>query len=69
MLAIADKREMVEIRHKLNAQRQILRDRIEYNENVKKDYVQGIDAIIKENPENKEEILKIVESYQIGGEE
>ena len=69
VLAIADKREMVEIRHKLNAQRQILRDRIEYNENVKKDYVQGIDAIIKENPENKEEILKIVESYQIRGEE
>ncbi len=69
VLAIADKREMVEIRHKLNAQRQILRDRIEYNENVKKDYVAGIDAILKENPENKEEILKIVESYQIVREE
>ena len=69
VLAITDKREMVEIRHKLNAQRQILRDRIEYNENVKKDYVQSIDAILKENPENKEEILKIVESYQIEKEE
>lgn len=66
VLAIVDNREMVEIRHKLNAQRQILRDRIEYNENVKKDFVESIDEILRGNPENKEEILKIVESFNKG---
>lgn len=66
VLAIVDSREMVEIRHKLNAQRQILRDRIEYNENAKKDFVESIDEVLRENPENKEELLKIVESYNQG---
>lgn len=63
VLAIVDSREMVEIRHKLNTQRQILRERIEYNENVKNDFLQSIDEVIKENPERKEELLKIVEDY------
>ncbi len=63
VLAIADKREMVEIRHKLNGQRQILREQIEYNERVKQDFVESIDGILRENPENREEILKIVESF------
>ncbi len=62
-LAIADDREMVEIRHKLNSQRQILRERIEYNEKTKNDFLKNINAVIEENPENKEELLKIVEEY------
>lgn len=62
-LAIADSREMVEIRHKLNSQRQILRERIEYNEKVKNDYLQNINKVMQENPENKDELLKIVEEY------
>lgn len=62
-LAIADSREMVEIRHKLNTQRQILRERVAYNEKVKNDYLQNINTVMKENPENKEELLKIVEGY------
>lgn len=68
-IAIADSREMVEIRHKLNAQRQILRERIEYNDKVKNDFLQNINMVIKENPENKEELLQIVQEYIGKGEE
>ena len=64
VLAIIDNREMVEIRHKLNTRRQLLRERIEYNETVKKEFVESIDGILQENPENKEELLKIVGQYQ-----
>jgi hypothetical protein len=63
VLAIADDREMVEIRHKLNTRRQLLREQVEYNENIKKNFVAGIDEILQENPVNKEEILKIVEKF------
>ena len=68
-IAIADSREMVEIRHKLNSQRQILRERIEYNEKVKNDFLQNINIVIRENPENKEELLQIVQEYIGKGEE
>lgn len=63
VLAIVDEREMVEIRHKLNTRRQLLRERVEYNENVKKDFVESIDSILRDNPDNREEILQIVESF------
>lgn len=66
--AILDNREMVEIRHKLNTQRQLLRERIEYNETVKKEFVESIDGLLQENPENKEILLKIVEQYRTAEE-
>lgn len=62
-IAIVDNREMVEIRHKLNTRRQLLRERIEYNEGVKADYVAGIDALMEEHPEFRKDIMKIVEQY------
>lgn len=64
VLAIVDNREMVEIRHKLNTRRQILRERVEYNEGVKKGFVESIDELLRENPDNKQELLAIVKSYQ-----
>lgn len=66
VLAIVDEREMVEIRHKLNTRRQLLRERVEYNENVKKGFVKSIDDILKENPENKEELINVVKDFQKG---
>lgn len=63
VLAIVDDREMVEIRHKLNTRRQLLRERIEYNENIKADCVKQIDDLVAQQPEHKEEILRIVEQY------
>ena len=66
VLAIVDNREMVEIRHELNTRRQILRERIEYNEKVKSDCVKQIDKLVAQHPEHKDEILKIVEQYNDG---
>lgn len=63
VLAIVDDREMVEIRHELNSRRQILRERIDYNEKIKEDSVKQIDKLVAEEPEHKEEILEIVERY------
>ena len=65
VLAIIDPREMVEIRHGLNAQRQRLRERIEYNEEVKKEFIQSIDRLLQQNAENKEELLSIVQGYSL----
>ena len=65
VLAIIDPREMVEIRHGLNVQRQRLRERIEYNEEVKKEFIQSIDRLLQENAENKEELLSIVQGYSL----
>ncbi len=62
-LAIVDSREMVEIRHKLNGQRQKLREQIEYNEGVKNGFLAEIDTLIKENPDNRKEILAVVEAW------
>lgn len=60
-IAIIDNREMVEIRHKLNSRRQLLRSRIEYNENVKQEFLHAIDDLIRENPESRDKLMKIVE--------
>lgn len=68
-LAIVDSREMVEIRHKLNTQRQKLREQIAYNEDVKKEFVLNINELLQENPENKQEILDIVAAHSNQGEE
>ncbi|MDD7403313.1 MAG: hypothetical protein SO170_03730 [Butyribacter sp.] len=63
VLALVDSREMVEIRHDLNSRRQKLRERITYNEDVKKELVMGINEVLQENPESKEEFLEIVAAY------
>lgn len=68
VLAIMDDREMVEIRHRLNGQRQKLRQQISYNENVKKGFVEEIDHMIAEHPENKKEIMEVVETYSLSEE-
>ncbi|MCD7825805.1 MAG: hypothetical protein LUH14_07595 [Clostridiaceae bacterium] len=69
VLALVDDREMVEIRHKLNGQRQQLREQIEYNEGVKKGILEEVDTLIKENPDNRKEILDVVEAWTKGGQE
>lgn len=62
-LAIIDDREMVEIRHRLNTQRQILREQIEYNEGIKQEFVRSIEEVMEQAPESREELLGIVKSY------
>ena len=38
---------------------------IEYNEEVKKEFIQSIDRLLQENAENKEELLSIVQGYSL----
>lgn len=63
VIAITDDREMVEIRHRLNGQRQKLREQIAYNQNVQRGLVEEIDHMIAEHPENKKEIMEVVKPY------
>lgn len=63
VIALVDDREMVEIRHTLNQRRQLLRERIEYNENIKRKLLSDIDELLKKNPENREGLLEIVQRF------
>lgn len=64
-IAIVDEREMVEIRHELNSQRQKLRERIEYNGQIKTGLVKQIDDVIRKNPEMQKELYGIVKEYSV----
>lgn len=64
-MAIVDEKEMVEIRHMLNQGRQKMRERIEYNENVRADTVKQIDELIRQYPEQQEELFGIVKKYSV----
>lgn len=63
--AILDKREMVEIRHKLIIQRQSLRRRMDYNREVVAANAQGeIKDLVDKYPKYAKEILSIVNEYE-----
>lgn len=63
--AILDRREMVEIRHKLIIQRQSLRRRIEYNKDVVAAKAQDeIKDLVDKYPKYAREILAIVSEYE-----
>lgn len=63
--AILDRREMVEIRHKLIIQRQSLRRRIEYNKDVVASKAQEeIKDLVEKYPKYAKEILGIVSEYE-----
>lgn len=63
--AILDKREMVEIRHKLIIQRQSLRRRMDYNKEVIANNAQNeIKDLVDKYPKYAKEILDIVGEYE-----
>ncbi len=64
-VAIIDKKEMVEIRHRLNVRRQKLRDRIDYNNKLKMETVAKVQSVLEQKPEAKEEIMEVLRGYQI----
>lgn len=64
--AILDKREMVEIRHELNQRRQKLREQVEYNITTKKNLLARIERLIRNNPEQREDLLKVVREFNEG---
>ena len=63
--AVIDKKEMVEIRHRLNVRRQKLRDRIDYNSKIKMETLVKIQNVLEQKPELKEEMIEILHRYQI----
>lgn len=64
-VAIIDKKEMVEVRHRLNVRRQKLRDRIDYNNKLKENSLEEIKGILTSNPELKPEVTKLLRTYRI----
>ena len=63
--ALLDQKEMVEIRHRLNVRRQKLRDRIDYNNQVKLEALVEIQKILEQKPELKEEVISILQEYEM----
>ena len=58
-----DPKEMVEIRHELNQRRQMLRERIENNEQLKENIIKQLDYIINESPQIRDELIQIVKDF------
>lgn len=64
-IAIIDQKEMVEVRHRLNVRRQKLRERIDYNNQVKERSLREIKDLLKKKPNIKQEVVNILGTYQI----
>ena len=62
-VAIVDPKEMVEIRHELNQRRQLLRERIENNEQLKENIIKQLDYVINESPQIRDELIQIVKDF------
>lgn len=62
--AVADKREMVELRHELVARRQGLRKRISYNTDNREAAKKEVQDLVMKYPNYAHEILDIVGSYE-----
>jgi hypothetical protein len=65
VVALLDNKEMVEVRHRLNIRRQKLRDRIDYNNEIKENSIKEVNKFLNHKPEQKEGIVKQLESYGI----
>lgn len=62
-VAIVDPKEMVEIRHELNQRRQMLRERIENNEQLKENIIKQLGYAINESPQIRDELIQIVKDF------
>lgn len=63
--ALIDRKEMVEVRHRLNVRRQKLRERIDYNTGIKMEAMGRIQGLIAEMPERKTEVIEVLRKYEI----
>ena len=62
--ALIDQREMVEIRHYYNNQRQKLRKQIKFNNDLASETQEKIKKVVKKFPQSAEKILEIVSNYE-----
>ncbi|MBO5237782.1 MAG: hypothetical protein J6B50_03285 [Lachnospiraceae bacterium] len=65
ILALVDKREMVEVKHSLNVRRQKLRERMKQNEEARQNSLVCVKGILTEHPELKEQAREVLTSYHI----
>lgn len=63
--ALFNPKEMVEVRHNLNVRRQKLREQMEYNMKHIEEAKKNVTAYIKKNPQYADEIMAIVDGYDI----
>ena len=63
--ALFNPKEMVEVRHSLNARRQKLREQMDYNVTRIDEAKKNVTAYIKKNPQYADEIMAIVDSYDM----
>lgn len=65
ILALVDKREMVEVKHALNVRRQKLREQMKQNEETRQNSLVCVKGILTEHPELKEQAKEVLTSYHI----
>lgn len=59
--ALVDPKEMVEVRHELNERRQKLREQIDYNNGIMRDFLQELERIRAKSPEYAQEIEEVLQ--------
>ena len=65
LMALVDKREMVEVKHSLNVRRQKLREGMKNNEDQRQNSFTCVKGILTEYPELKEQAKEVLTSYHI----
>lgn len=63
--ALVDKKEMVEIRHRLNERRGRLRERMQFNAKVIEESLEKLKAISEKYPEEKRVVYEMAEVYHL----
>lgn len=63
--ALLDRREMVEIRHRLNSRRQKLRERLEYNSNLRDTAKEELLRFRENNPEERSRMQVVLDAHEI----
>jgi hypothetical protein len=65
VIALVDKREMVEVKHSLNVRRQRLREQMKNNEEARQNSLVCVKGILTEYPELKEQAREVLTAYHI----
>ncbi len=65
VIALVDKREMVEVKHSLNVRRKRLRNQMKQNEEARQNSFVCVKGILTEHPELKEQAREALTSYHI----
>lgn len=63
--ALFNPKEMVEVRHRLNVQRQKLREQMEYNMKRIQEAKKSVTDYIRKNPQYANEVMEIVDGYDV----